>query len=180
MKTLSLRSFSLPEFVCWVCLYFSIVSLVYHIRWYVPWLENGFEFLVPAGQKPGVWFLSQILTNVLLVSATVFLTLFVRSFRKTEYFNTKSGRYISGIIWCCIGLGAIGLLKTVMNNPELIHWEDWNSPAAILNLLMKSVTELVFLREPQTMYFLLGMALWIIRLFITKAVGFKEDSEAVI
>lgn len=180
MKKSYFHEFGLAEFVGWICIYFSLVSLVYHIRWYIPWLQNGYQFLTPFGQNPNIWFLSQIFTNLFLLLGSIFLTYFIRSFREVKYLSYKSSFFISGIILCSIGLGCIGILKTILNNTESIHFEDWKNLESVFNLLLKSATELIFIKEPQTMYFMVGITLWIIKTFVSKALTYKEDSESVI
>lgn len=180
MKRSLFSSARMIQLFVWALCYLSLVSLVYHIRWYVPFLQRGAQFLVPSDQNPAIWFPAQILMNATYLFASVCLALFIRSYQRLGYLNLSSCRLIHGIIFSCLLLGMVGVVKTVVNNFEMIHWQDWAGVEAVLNLMLKSVVDLFFLKEPQTMYVLVGIALWVISQYVTRAVGYKEDSEAVI
>ena len=61
--------FTKPIFIksiLWGAILFSTIALIYHIRWFIPFLTNKTSYVVPNGQLPLIWFLVQICNNLIL------------------------------------------------------------------------------------------------------------------
>jgi hypothetical protein len=168
----------------WVVLgaviFFSGLALLYNVRWYVPYLNDGIHYIVPAGNIPGLWFVVQIVDNLIYLFVGYLLARLFSKFQRTGYFDQKSLKSFDGIILSCVLLAIIGAIQTVLNNFGEVHLDEWNSLAAVANLLFRSFTHLIVFREPQTMFLLLAVILWVVKQFVNRALFVKIDNEAII
>ena len=84
------------------------------------------------------------------------------------------------MIFACLGLGALGAAKTVMNNFSEVHTMEWTSLVSILNLVLRSFTRLLIINSPQTVYLLLAAILWVVKQFVITALEVKRENESFI
>ncbi len=168
------------QIVLWITIFFSGEALIYHVRWFVPFLTSQMSYIVPAGHTPLVWFMVQILSDCIFLYVGYLLIRLFGNYRRTGFFDEKSLKVFDGVILACIALAVLGAGQTILNNWNEVHINQWNSLEAISNLLFRSFTNLIVFREPQTMYFLLAIILWAVKQFVTKALFVKSENEAFI
>lgn len=164
----------------WGATFFSVLALVYHIRWFIPYLENNMVGVVPEHQMPLVWFIVQICNNLVFLYISFLLFRLFGKFQQTGYFDTNSLKTFDGVIVSCIVLAFLGLVQIISNNIYELHFNQWTSLFAISNLLFRSFTRLLIFQDPQTMYFLLAIVIWSVRQFVTKALIVKKENESFV
>ena len=171
---------TLINIVLWGAIGFSTLALVYHIRWFIPFLEGKTAFVVPGSQLPFLWFVVQICSNVIfLLVGFAFVNLF-RKYQKTGFFDQGSLKVFDIVIISCVGLAFLGAIQTISNNFYEVRFNDWTSFDSIANLLFRSFTRLLVFREPQTLYLLLALILWPVKQFISKALIIKDENESFV
>lgn len=180
MKNSKKLNQALIKSVLGIILFYSVLALVYHIRWFVPYLLNHTSDVVPAGQLPLLWFVLQILNNLIFIIVALFLQRLFRNYNQAGYFDHKSLKVFNVVIISCLLLGLSGALQTVVNNFSEVHFDEWNSLAGIANLMFRTVTQLLIFKEPQTMYLLLAIVLWTVKQFVNKALFIKAENEAFV
>lgn len=180
MNITSKRNLSLFRTILWVAVFFSTMALVYHIRWVVPFLQNGTDSVVPENRLPFLWFIVQICTNIIFVICGLSLIKLLRKFRETGFFDTESFKVLDIIIISCICLAFLGVIQTIFNNIHELHINEWTSAEGIANLSFRSFTKLLIFSEPQTMYFLLAIILWSVKQFVTNALLIKKENETFV
>lgn len=171
----------LIKMVLWVTVYFSSLALLYHTRWFIPFLLNPENhYVVPVDEIPAVWFIVQICSNLIYVYVSWLLIRLFRRYGQTGYFDPDSLKVLNGIIWSCLGLAILGAVKIVINNFSELHLGEWNSAVSIINLLIRLFTRLLIFSSPQTIYLLLAALLWAIKQFVTRALEIKLENETFI
>ena len=177
-------SFSKPSSWTRLLLYaiivFSSQALIYHIRWFVPFLADGHSYLVPPGKTAIIWFVAKIFSNAIFLTVSLLLLRFYRKFSKTGFLEKDSLRMFDIVISACLLLAVLGITQTICDNIHELHMQEWTSLWGIANLLFRSFTLLLVLREPQTLYFLVAALLWLVRQFVPKALTLKKENELFI
>lgn len=170
----------LIKIILWGTMGFSTLALVFHIRWFIPFLIAGQKNVVPAGQEPFIWFIVQICNNIIfLVVGYLLLRLFTR-YKKTGFFDPESLKVFNGIIISCLALAVLGAVQITVNDFSEVHTDQWTSIISISNLSFRTFTKLLLIKSPQTMYFLVAIILWVVKQFIVKALQVKNENEAFI
>ncbi|SDC78811.1 hypothetical protein [Niabella drilacis] len=164
----------------WCILLFSAQALIWHIRWFIPFIKTGFTNVVPPNQQPLVWFITQILTNIIFIYTGGMLLKLFGQYKKAGFFNSGGLRALHTVIYACIGLGVLGTVRVVAGNIQDLHLEEWHSLWAISNLAFRSFHNLLLFREPQSMYFLLAVLLWTLKQFLKTAATLKKENESFI
>lgn len=173
----NLTNLTLIKTVLWGAIYFSTLALMYHIRWFIPFLLDKTSNVVPGGQLPLLWFIVQISRNIIFLVVGLFLVKLFRNYQLTGFFDKESLNVFNIVILSCVGLGLLGALQTISNNFREVHFNDWTSTESIANLFFRSFTKLLIFKEPQTFYFLLAIILWSVKQFVTKAMLIKAENE---
>lgn len=171
---------TLIKIVLWGAIYFSALALVYHIRWFIPFLLNNSANVAPSDQMPFLWFIIQIFKNIIFIVVGLFLVKLFKRYQQTGFFDTECLKVLDVVIISCIGLGLLGAIQTISNNFYEVHFNNWTSLKAIANLILRSFTRLLIFKEPQTLYVLLAIILWSIKQFVSKALIIKTENEAFI
>ncbi|MEI7523819.1 MAG: hypothetical protein WCJ95_05795 [Mariniphaga sp.] len=181
MYKIALSKLSVITIVLWITVYFSALALVYHIRWFIPFLLNGsMHFVVPPNEVPLVWFGTQISTNLIFLYVAWLLIRLIRKFKKSGFFDRGSLKALDGVIVSCLALALLGAVRIILNNLSELHLNDWTSAVSIVNLITRSFTRLLVFSAPQTIYLLLSIILWSVRQFVTTALAVKEENEKFI
>jgi hypothetical protein len=170
----------LIKVVLWGAVFFSAQALVYHIRWFIPFLKDKITYVVPDGKMPFLWFVVQIFDNIIFLLVAILLIRLFSKYRKTGFFDKGSLKVFNGVIVSCIVLALLGAIQTTVNNFYEVHFNDWTSIEGVTHRLYRAFTRLLILREPQTMYFLLAIILWAVKQFVTKALIIKNENEAFV
>ena len=170
----------LIKIVLWGAIYFSALALVYHVRWFIPFLLNNAANVVPSDQMPFLWFIVQISKNIIFIVVGLFLVKLFKKYQQTGFFDMESIKVFNVVIISCIGLGLLGAIQTISNNLYEVHFNDWTSLEAIANLMLRSYTRLLIFKEPQTLYVLLAIILWSVKQFVSKALIIKYENEAFV
>lgn len=173
------RLFLIKSVLC-VILFFSSVALVYHFRWFIPFLQSETSFIVPNGQNPSVWFVVQIFNNVIFLYIGFSLLRLLNKYQQTGFFDHLSLKIIDRIIVSCLVLASVGGIQTVVNNFSEVHFSQWTSFESVSNLLLRSFMSLLIFKEPQTVFLLLAILLWAIKQFVIKALFIKTENEAFV
>ena len=181
MYKFTLSKLSVINFVLWITIYFSALALVYHVRWFIPFLQNSSNhFVVPPNEIPMVWFGTQISTNLIFLYVAWLLIRLIRKFKKSGFFDRGSLKALDGVIVSCLALALLGAVRIILNNLSELHLNDWTSAVSIVNLITRSFTRLLVFSAPQTIYLLLSIILWSVRQFVTTALAVKEENEKFI
>lgn len=176
-------NFSKPQFiqaVLWATIAFSFLALVYHLRWFIAYLTNDYSYVVPAGQAPLVWFITQIISNIIFLYVGYLLVRLFKRYSRAGFFDETSLKVFNGVILSCLSLAATGALQVLFNNFAEVHISEWKSPESALNLFFRSFTKLFVIESPQTIYFLLAIILWSVKQFVTRALFIKKENESFI
>lgn len=160
--------------------YFSGLALVYHVRWFIPFLKDNNSSVSQDENISVVWYVVQICSNIIFIVVSLALLRLFRRYQKSGFFDSESLKVFDTIIFSCLMLALLSSVLTVYNNFTEVHAEDWTTFSAVVNLLFRSFTRLLVFREPQTMYLLLAMILWAVKQFVTKALIFKNENEAFV
>lgn len=170
----------LSKIFLWGAICFSSLALVYHIRWFIPFLLNHTANVVPNDQMPFLWFVIQISKNIIFIVVGLFLVKLFKRYQQTGFFDTGSLKAFDVVIISCVGLGLLGAIQAVSNNFYEVHFNDWTSLEAIANLMFRSFTRLLILKEPQTFYILVAIILWSVKQFVSEALILKTENEAFV
>lgn len=166
--------------VLWGVIYFSSLALVYHIRWFIPFIKDNQNFVIQNEQVSVVWYIVQICSNIIFILVGFSLIRLFKNYQKAGFFDLESLKVFDTIIISCFVLALLSSMLTVYNNYKEVHVEDWTTLAGILNLVFRSFTRLLVFKEPQTMYLLLAIILWAVKQFVTKALVLKNENEAFV
>ena len=166
--------------ILWGIVFYSCLALVYHVRWLIPFVRNNTNSVIPNEQVSVIWYLVQIGSNIIFVIVSILLIKLFNKFKKTGFFDAQSLKVFDAIILSCLTLALFGTVLTVYNNYKEIHLNDWRTLSGGVNLFFRSFTRLLIFKEPQTMYFLLALILWVVKQFVTKALIVKNENEAFV
>ena len=84
MVKIRFSKLTLVKVVLWVIIYFSALALIYHTRWFIPYLFNNNNHAdVPTNEVPLVWFTVQICTNIIFLYVSFLLMRLFRRYRQT-------------------------------------------------------------------------------------------------
>ena len=180
MSKSKILNLTLIKIVLWGAIYLSALALVYYIRWFIPFLLNNAANVVPSDQMPFLWFIVQIIKNIIFIVVGLFSVKLFKRYQQTGFFDMESLKIFNVVIISCIGLGLLGAIQTFSNNFYEVHFNDWTSLEAIANLMLRSFTRLLIFKEPQTLYVLLAIILWSVKQFVSKALIIKNENEAFV
>jgi hypothetical protein len=166
--------------VLWIAVFFSAEALIYHIRWFVPFLQHKTGFADPAEQIQFVRFMVQICNNIIFLFVGYILIRLFSKYQQTGFFDSSSLKVFDVVIVSCIGLAILGAFQIVSDNFSEVHLNQWTSVESIANLVLRSFERLIIFKEPQTMYFLLAIFLWTVKQFARKALFIKNENEAFV
>jgi hypothetical protein len=170
----------LIKMVLWGIIFFSAQALIYHIRWFIPYLNHQSTPTLFVDKIPMLWFIVQICSNVIFLIVGLLLHNLFRKYQRIGFFDKQTLQIFNAIIYSCFGLALLGIIQTIANNLYEIHLHQWTSPVSIANLFLRSFTRLLIFKEPQTMYFLLAIILWSVKQFVTKALVIKQENESFV
>ncbi|MVT41603.1 hypothetical protein GO495_13510 [Chitinophaga oryziterrae] len=180
MRKVMFSKIFLIKIVLWATIFFSAQALIYHIRWFIPFLNHQTTPTLFADKMPMLWFIVQICSNsIFLIVGLLLLNLF-RKYQRTGFFDKQTLRVFNAIIYSCLGLALLGIIQTIANNLYEVHLQQWTSTVSVANLALRSFTTLLIFKEPQTMYFLLAIILWSVKQFVTKALIIKHENESFV
>lgn len=166
--------------VLWCIVFFSFVALVFHVRWFIPYLTQNASYTVPTGQTPAMWFLVQITSNVLFLYVSYLLIRLIKNYQRTKFLSVASFKVLNAMIASCLLLALMGAGQFIANHFSEMKLERWVSADAILNSLLRVSVKFLFIENPQTMYFLLAIILWVLKQFVIKALEIKNENESFI
>lgn len=166
--------------VLWCIVFFSFVALVFHVRWFIPYLTQNVSYVVPKGENPAIWFLVQITSNVVFLYVTYLLIRLVKNYQRTKFLGVASLKVFNAVIVSCLFLALVGAGQFIANHFSEMKVESWVSADAILNGLLRFSVKFLFIENPQTMYFLLAIILWVLKQFVIKALEIKNEHESFI
>lgn len=135
---------------------------------------------VPDGQSPIVWFMVQICSNLIFIYVGYALIRHFNRFHKTGFFEKSSFKVFNTIIFSCISLGILAIIKLAFSNFYPLPLEEYNSLWGTINLVTYLLIDTVTFKEPQTMYLLIGIVLWTVKQFTLKAIAIKSENEEII
>jgi len=162
--------------ILWGTIFFSTTALIYHIRWFIPFLTEKVSYVVPNGQSPLIWFLVQICNNLIFLFVGFLLNKLFSKFQQTGYFDKDCILVLDKIIVSCVGLAFLGIIKLGFSNYNDIQLREINVING-LNSFIRFFTNILVLKEPQTMYLLLAIILWTVKQFVNNAIFVKAENE---
>lgn len=180
MDRTKLSKLNLIKAVLWATIAFSFLALIYHTRWFISFLINDSSYVVPTNQAPSIWFITQIISNVIFLYVGYLLVRLFKKYTLTGFFDETSLKVFDGVILSCVFLATLGAIQVLFNNFSEVHIADWNSTESSMNLFFRSFTKLFVFESPQTMYFLLAIILWSVKQFVTRALFIKKENESFI
>jgi hypothetical protein len=166
--------------ILWGAIFFSATALVYHIRWFIPFLSDKISYVVPNGQSPLIWFLVQICNNLIFLFVGYLLIKLFSKFQQTGFFDKQCMLVLDRIIISCIGLAILGIIKLGFSNYNDMHFSEVVNAVSGLNIFIRFFTKILVFKEPQTMYLLLATILWIVKQFVNNAIFVKAENEKFI
>lgn len=167
------------KFILWGAIFFSATALIYHIRWFVPFLTTKISYVVQNGKSPLIWFLVQICNNFIFLFVGYLLIKLFSKFQQTGFFDKECIVVLDRITISCIGLAILGVIKLGFSNYNDIQVSEIN-PVSGLNSFIRFLTNILVFKEPQTMYLLLATILWTVKQFVNKAIFVKIENEKFI
>jgi hypothetical protein len=181
MKNFKITDLSLIKTVLWGAIFFSTLALIYHVRWFIPFLSDRTSNVM-SSNSPAAFlnYIVQISNNIIFLFTGISLLKLFKKYQEIGFFDKGSLKVFNGIIISCVGLGVLGAVQTVVNNFHEVHFNDWTSVESVLNLTFRSFTRLLIFKEPQTMYLLFAIILWTVKQFVTKALFIKNENEAFV
>lgn len=165
--------------ILWGAIFFSATALIYHIRWFVPFLTNQTSYVVPAGQSPLVWFLVQICNNLIFLFVGYLLIKLFNKYQQTGFFDKECIVVLDSITIACFVLAILGVIKLGFSNYNDIQVTHL-SAVSVINSCLRFFTNILVFKEPQTMYLLLATILWTVKHFINNAIFVKAENEKFI
>ncbi|MEN9882930.1 MAG: hypothetical protein RLZZ420_147 [Bacteroidota bacterium] len=165
--------------ILWGAILFSTIALIYHVRWFIPFLTNKISYVVPNGQLPLIWFLVQICNNLIFLFVAYLLIKIFHKFQKTGYFDQECILVLDRIIFSCIGLAILGVIKLGFSDYNDIQVSEIKEVSE-LYLFIRFFTNILVLKEPQTMYLLIASILWTVKQFVNNAIFVKRENEKFI
>jgi hypothetical protein len=180
MNSTKVASLFLIKAIVLSVIFFSGLALLYHVRWFIPFLQHKSTVPYLHDQASVIWYVIQLSNNLIFLFVGVLLMRLLRNYTKSGFFDARSLQVFDVVILSCILLAMLGSILTVYNNFNEVHLDDWTSVESVANLLFRSFTRLLVFKEPQTMYFLLAIILWVVRQFVSKALLVKEENEAFV
>ncbi|WP_207424129.1 hypothetical protein [Desertivirga brevis] len=159
---------------------YSLLALIFHIRWFVPFIMSGSVGTVPDHQLPVIWFPVQIASNIIfLVVGYNLIGLFIR-YQKVRFFDTSALRVFNLIIGACILFAVLQSILSVSSNFKEVHLNHWNTMEGALNLAFRTVTKLLVFQEPQSLLILLAVVIWAVKQFVIEALELKIENDSII
>ena len=180
MATLQKSRYKILTLLLWAILIYSGIALIYHIRWFIPYLVKNQSAVVPDKQIPLIWFMAQICNNSAFIYIGWQLIRLFRKYNLTGYFDKQSLKVFKTTIVLCIVLAFTGAVQTIAANVNEVHFNEWNSAESIANLIFRSFTLLLVLHEPQSLFILLALMLFAVREFVIRAIYIKNENESFI
>lgn len=180
MEKTKISKLNLIKSVLWATIGFSALALIYHTRWFISFLINGSDYVVPVDQTPAIWFITQIISNVIFLYVGYLLARLFKRYTQTGFFDETSLKVFDGVMLSCIFLAVLCAIQVLFNNFSEVRISDWKSTESSLNLFFRTFTKLFVFESPQTMYFLLAIILWSVKQFVTRALFIKKENESFI
>lgn len=180
MRKANLSTSLLLKMALYCAILFSAEALVYHVRWFIPFLYNQPTPQLFEDKIPMLWFIGQICSNAIFLIVGILLLGLFRKYQQTGFFDKHTLRVFNVTIYGCLALALLGAIQTVSNNLSEVQYEHWTSLEAIANLTFRSFTRLLLFKEPETMYFLIAIILWAVKQFVTKALVIKHENESFV
>jgi hypothetical protein len=175
-------NFSKPVFsklILWGAICFSVIALIYHIRWFIPFLVNNIAYAVPNGQSPLIWFIVQICNNFIFLYVSYLLIKLFHKYQQVGFFEKECIVVFQKIIMSCVGLAMLGILKLGFSSYNDVQIGQLNMVSGFNSFTRFFINILVF-KEPQTMYLLIATMLWVVKQFVEKAMIVKAENEKFI
>jgi hypothetical protein len=175
-------NFSKPVFsklILWGAICFSATALIYHIRWFIPFLVNNIAYVVPNGQAPLIWFIVQICNNFIFLYVSYLLIKLFQKYQQVGFFEKECIVVFQKIIISCVALSILGIVKLGFSNYNDMQIGKLSIESGFYSFIRFFVNIFVF-KEPQTMYLLIATMLWVVKQFVAKAIFVKAENEKFI
>ena len=180
MDTQKSSKINLIRLILWLVILLSSSAIIYHTRWLIPYLLNSAHHRVPTGQSPLFWFITQIGSNIIFLYVGYLLVRLFNNYQKQGYFDKHSLKVFDHVMFSSLGLALLSVIRVAFSDFYLLTLNEYNSIEGVLNLLTILILDTLTFKEPQTMYVLLAIIMWVVKQFIIKALSFKRENEAFI
>lgn len=180
MNTIYILKIRLIKAVIWATIGFSVLALIYHLRWFADFLVYDSIAVVPVEQLPVIWFVTQIFNNSIFLFVGFMLIRHFNKYKESGFFDETSLKVFDGVILACVSLAVIGAVQVLGNNFGEVHISEWKSAESAINLFVRSFTKIFVFEGPQTIYFLIAIILWSVKQFVKRALFIKKENESFI
>jgi len=180
MNTLNPSKINLIKLTLWVVVLLSSAAIIYHTRWMINYILDSTDYKVPSGQSPLIWFITHIGSNLIFLYVGCLLIRLFKNFQGQGYFEKDSLKVFDHVMLSCLGLALLTTIRLAFSDFYYLSLNEYNSIEGIINLSALLIIDTLTFEEPQTMYILLALILWVVKQFITKALSFKSENEAFI
>ncbi|MFY0674991.1 MAG: DUF2975 domain-containing protein [Bacteroidia bacterium] len=164
----------------WIVIMLSCSAIIYNTRWMIPYLLNSVVYKVPNGQSPMIWFITQIGSNLIFLYVGYILLRLFKNYQKQGYFEKDNLKVFDHLILSCLGLALLTVIRLAFSDFYFLPLDQYNSFEGMINLSALLILDSLTFKEPQTMYILLALIMWVVKQFVTKALSFKHENEAFI
>lgn len=175
-----LSKINLIQLVLWSVILLSGSAIIYHTRWMIPYILNSVDYKVPNGQSPLIWFITQIGSNLIFLYVGHLLLRLFKNYQKQGYFEKDNLKVFDHVMFSCLGLALLTIIRLAFSDFYFLSLDEYNSIEGMINLSALLIIDTLTFKEPQTMYILLGLIMWVVKQFVTKALSFKSENEAFI
>lgn len=180
MGTPKISQLNLIKLTLWAVILLSSSAIIYHTRWMIPYILNSVDYRVPNGESPLIWFITQIGSNLIFLYVGYLLIRLFKNYQRQGYFEKDSLKVFDHVMLSCLGLALLTIIRLTFSNFYLLSLDEYISIKGILNLSVLLIIDTITFKEPQTMYILLALVMWVVKQFVTKALSLKRENEAFI
>ncbi|MEM1135812.1 MAG: hypothetical protein AAGI07_08220 [Bacteroidota bacterium] len=180
MDKIKFSKLALIKSALWGVILLSILALVYHVRWFLPFLLNSVVYKVPSGQSPITWFSVQIFSNIIFLFMGYLLIRLFNKYKQLGYSDRDSLKVFDVVIISCLCLTILGVVKIAFSEFYPLPLNEYKTLWGGINLVAFLIIDTVTIKEPQTMYLLLAIILWAVKQFVIKALFVESENEAFI
>ena len=161
-------------------IFLSCIAIIYHTRWLIPYLIDSVDHRVPDGESPLFWFITQIGSNIIFLYVGYLLIRLFRNYNRLGYFEKNSLRVFDQVMISCLGLAFLSAVRLAFSDFYFLSINEYKSIEGILNLFALLVIDTLTFKEPQTMFVLLAIIMWVVKQFMLKALSIKQENESFI
>lgn len=157
----------------------SSTALLYHVRWFIPYLSQHVSYVVPNGEEPMIWFSIQIISNLIFIWVGSLLLALFRKYQKTGFFDTTCLATLDRIQISFLLLAVLGIIKLGFSTSNDMQMSELNF-VSFLPMSARFILHIVAFKEPCTIYILAAITIWAVKQLLVRSLLLKVENEAFI